>query len=181
MRCASKNCKNVRDICPRSLLCPSCDAWWKDYNKRQSLQARQSVARDNSRNRNRDLNVQGDISYSENLPVHQVAVAPPAFQPQNEPSITLQPPPPIDISALHDCYNQHKDDTNESPLIRNMFGLMSHLYSKQSESDNLKSEIQLVNSRLDAIESKIGGPDEISDKLGLAVQKVPYPNKGFTD
>ena len=96
-------------------------------------------------------------------------------------SNALPPLPEIDIVALHNCYNQHKDDSNESPLIRNMFGLMLHLYSRQSESDILKSEMQLVNSRLDAIEAKIGGPDEISDKLGLAVQNVPYPNHGYTD
>ena len=83
--------------------------------------------------------------------------------------------------ALHDCYNQHKDDASESPLVRNMYALMLNLYSKQAESDSLKSEVQLANSRLDAIEAKIGGPNEIAERLGLAVKYVPFPNPGYTD
>ena len=58
---------------------------------------------------------------------------------------------------------------------------MLKIYSKQSESDNLKADVQRVNSRMNAVEAKIGGPDEISERLWFAVQRVSFPNQGYTD
>ena len=58
---------------------------------------------------------------------------------------------------------------------------MLNINARQSECDNLRSEVQIVNSRLDAIEAKIGGPNEVAERLGLAIQNLPYPSQGYSD
>ena len=62
-----------------------------------------------------------------------------------------------------------------------MFALMLNIHSKQSETDEVRSEINHANARLDAVEAKIGGPDDISERLGLAIRPLPLPPHGYTD
>ena len=51
----------------------------------------------------------------------------------------------------------------------------------KSENDEIRSEVQQNTSRLDSIEAKIGGPDDVSERLGLALRRLPLPPPGQTD
>ena len=46
-----------------------------------------------------------------------------------------------------------------------MFALMLNIHSKQSETDLVKSEIKHANTRLDAVEAKIGEKDDVAEGL----------------
>ena len=63
----------------------------------------------------------------------------------------------------------------------NMFALILNIHSKQSETEAVKIEVKQASSRLDAVEAKIGGPDEVAERLGLAVRQLQLPPHGYTD
>ena len=62
-----------------------------------------------------------------------------------------------------------------------MYALMLNIHSKLPETEALRYEIKKVNSRLDALEAKIGDGSEISERLGLALRFLPLPPTGYTD
>ena len=45
----------------------------------------------------------------------------------------------------------------------------------------MKRPLQHTNSRLDAVEAKVGDPEEVAERLGLAVRNVSFPPHGYTD
>ena len=133
-----RNCKNVRDICPTSKLCPPCDIWWKDHNKRLDSQDRQQSARDKAHNQNRNIGSPTSVSDSP-PPPHppQTVTAPASLSGSRTPSVPLPsarppapnaahfppmgatqapPPPVIDITSLQNSHNQAKASSAESPL-----------------------------------------------------------------
>ena len=243
MRCTNRNCKNVRDICPISKLCPPCDTFMKDYNKRQESQDRQQSARDQVHNQNRNLSSPGALFSSpppsgpsqpsthpfrppttsaanfppmsglgaappvtpnnanfhlppmsgagaaHAAPPHTAQTArPPAHNAANYPHVNtagaagITPaPPPINITNLQKSYNQAKSTAAESPLLLDMFALMLNIHSKQSETESFSSDIKQANTRLDAVEAKIGGVNDVAERLGLAVRQLPLPSQGYTD
>ena len=110
---------------------------------------------------------------------------PPAFNSANFPPVggasAASPPPAIDINGLFTSYNDMRESSNQPPILMDMFALMLNIHSKQAENDELRTDIKSNTSRIDSIEAKIGGSDEVSEKLGLAVQFLPLPPTGYTD
>ena len=101
----------------------------------------------------------------------------------NSGAVSSQQPtlPSIDIDSLHQRYNQLKSSDSESPFMLDMYALMINIHANQSETEVIKSELLKTNSRLDAVEAKIGGADEISERLGLVIRMLPLPQQGETD
>ena len=62
-----------------------------------------------------------------------------------------------------------------------MFAIILNIHSKQSETDNVKTEIKQANARLDAVEAKIGGEHDVAERLSLALRQLPLPAHGYTD
>ena len=153
-----RNCKNVRDVCPTSKLCPPCDAFMKDYNKRLDSQGRQQSAQDQAHNQNRNLDSPGS-PYTSPTPLaraaqpetrptqptapplvgrgppEQTSVRPPTLNAVNFPSISDGVPrvsapqqPPIDITKLQNTYNELRTSSAESPLMLDMFALMLNIH-----------------------------------------------------
>ena len=169
-----KNCNTTKDICPSSKMCPPCDSWLKDFNKRQENQERQRNSRDISQNRNRQLESPRSQSSGEANQTNSVhAVAPPD---------SALAPPVIDYANLLATYNQLKESSSESPLLLNMYAIMlnSH-YARQAETARFQSELDKTNFRLEAIEAKIGNCDEVAERLGLVIRYLQFPVPGFTD
>ena len=65
--------------------------------------------------------------------------------------------------------------------MKDMYGMMLHLFSKSSENDALKSTVGTCISRLDSLEAKVGNPDEPAIPLSIAVRFMPLPAPGQTD
>ena len=203
-----KNCKNTKDICPISKLCPSCDTFLKDFNKRNDNQERQQQARDQVHADNRNMNLSGS-SFSATTPSSTNTVPttsftrpqvsstlaghsapPPSFRPPAHNASNFPPvdgaiggniPPTINVNGLFDSYKQMKSTNTQPPILMDMFALMLNIHSKQSENDELRVEIKSNTTRLDSIEAKIGGIDDVSERLGLAVRRLPLPTTGQTD
>ena len=74
-----------------------------------------------------------------------------------------------------------KTTNTQPPILMDMFALMLNIHSKQSENDELCSELQHNTLRLDSVEAKIGGINDVSKRLGLAVRRLPLPPPGRTD
>ena len=181
MRCTMRNCKNTKDICPISKFCPPCDVFMKDQFKRNESQERQQTARDQLHNQNRNINASGPTpssipshtntaptmsndrptSSGASVPQPPASSGPPSYNSSNYPPVDgvnpANAPLAIDINSLHNSYNQMKASNNQPPILLDMFALMLNLQSKQTENDEMRSELQHNTVRLDAVEAKIGG------------------------
>ena len=186
-----RTCKNVREIDPISKLCPPCNTWFKEQNKRLSSHGRQQTARGEVQNQNRNLDSPGSsqpspMTGANTTPPpassHPTLTAdPPVSSTANSPSTAGAPPPPtIDIKSIQDTYNQLKHSSTESPATLNMYALMLNIHSKMPETEALRYEIKKVNNRLDALEAKIGDGSEVAERLGLALRFLPLPPTGHT-
>ena len=130
-----KNCKNVRDLDPITKLCPPCSTWVKNFNKRQSNNERQQIAREGAQNQNRNISSPNGAS-SASPPVSAPPTAPAWVRPPATPqSAQVASPPPIDMAHLQKTYNQLKNSSTESPLLLDMFAVMLNIHSKQSETE----------------------------------------------
>ena len=185
MRCSLRNCKNVRDVDPISKLCPPCNTWFKDFNKRQFNNDRQQSAREDMQNQNRNLSSPGGAS-SASPPLtapppgstSQAWARPPTAPP---PAPVTTPPPPIDMAHLQNTYNQLKDSSTESPLLLDMFAVMLNIHSKQTETEVFRLKFDETIARMEAIEAKVGDAKEVAERLGLAVRFLPLPPDGYSD
>ena len=64
------------------------------------------------------------------------------------------------------------DIRSSAKILTDMFGMMLNVLSKQSENDNIKSEVKSNSSRIQELEAKVGGPEQISEKLGLTIRNL---------
>ena len=166
MRCTSRNCKNVKDIDPVSKLCPRCLVVFKDTAKRVNIQERQQNARDLAQNQNRDLGSSplssGDITVGDIEPGEERQL----FQSvQTNPSCPAYPPlqPPGPSAPV---------------TLDSVMAEILNISAKVSENDAFRKDIR---SRIEAVEAKVGDPNEVSERLGLAVRFLPQPPTGYTD
>ena len=196
MRCTMRNCKNVRELDPVTKLCPPCNTWQKDFNKRLADQERMHSSKEGVQNQKQNLNPSpSSASYRSSSPSTQQASAatPPraAFRTHlgsgpDSPSTIA--PPPIDVRSLQNSYNHLKNSTGSTVtldilqgLTLDMFALMLNIHSKMSENDAFRCEFIKANTRIDALEAKVGGINEVSEKLGLAIRFLPLPPTGYSD
>ena len=185
-----RNCKNVRDLDPITKLCPPCSTWHKDFNKRLASHERQQTAREEIQNQNRNIDSSPPPTQAWSPSTQAPQQAPAAF-PAALPtasSVLSVEPPPIDVRSLQNSYNQLKNSSG-SPvsldtlpgLTLDMFALMLNIHSKMSETDAVRCEVKKATTRIEALEAKVGGMDEVSEKLGLAIRFLPLPPAGFSD
>ena len=178
-----RNCKNVKELDPINKLCPPCNNWVKDFNKRQSNNDRQQTAREGVQNQNRNLSSPGGAS-SASPPLAAPPTAPAWVRPPaaSQPAqVAPPPPPPIDMAYLQNTYNQLKNSSTESPLLLDMFAVMLNIHSKQSETEDFRLKIDETISRLESMEAKVGNAEEVAERLGLAVRFLPLPPTGYSD
>ena len=65
--------------------------------------------------------------------------------------------------------------------MTDMYGMLLNVLSKQTETDALKQEVKDHSFRIKELEAKVGDPNEISEKLGLALRNLPLPNPGNSE
>ena len=161
MRCSMRNCKNTKDVNPISKFCPPCDAWMKDFNKKNDNLVRRQSDRDTIHAQNRGMpdsvsNAIPTTTYT--MPQVSSTLAgsygsapppPPSSRPPQGASAAASAPPAIDINTLTSSYNQLKSNNDQPPILMDMFALMLNLHSKQSENDDVRSEVKQNTSRLD--------------------------------
>ena len=192
MRCTMRNCKNVRDLDSVTQLCPPCNSWIKDFNKGLSSQERRQYTQEEVQNQNLFLSspplpVSDRICSPSSQPIQQASVTP--FTAGLRPSSTpTEAPPPIDVRSIQNSYNKLKNSSGSPVTLEtlhgqtlDMFALMLNIHAKMSETDAVRDEVTKVKTRIDALESKVGGINEVSKKLGLAIRLLPLPSTGFTD
>ena len=98
------------------------------------------------------------------------------FQPQY-----VNQPPPVDIQSLQHSYNQLLVNGPQPHTQAQMFGMMLHLVSKQTENDLVKNEVLRNTQRIQELENKIGDETVVSEKLGLVIRNLPMPQEGHTE
>ena len=95
-----------------------------------------------------------------------------------------RPLPSIDVNRLFDTFTSMEAGTesvNPERAMRDMYGMMLHMFSQTSENENVKSTVKVCVTRLDALEAKVGDPDEVAIPLSIAVRNMPLPSHGATD
>merc|ERR1719318_2539252 len=89
--------------------------------------------------------------------------------------------PSMDIPSLQNSYTEMVNSGSQPKILTDMFAMMLNVVSKQSENDDIKDEVKNNTSRIKDLEAKVGGQDEISEKLGLIVRNLPLPKPGTSE
>ena len=104
----------------------------------------------------------------------------------NFPQITQQqrPLPNIDVNRLFETFASMEAGTetvNPERAMRDMYGMMLHMFSQGTENERVKATVTQCVSRLDALEAKVGNSDEAAIPLSIAVRNMPLPSPGGSD
>ena len=184
-----KSCKN--DGCNRKLdksasaeYCSPCSNAFRTAEitaaKRLEHSLRQRSARERSHSSNRNVSLSPSpppTTEKQPSPTHSVE----SHQESVSPGITEDELPVLEMDSLLQTYSEVKEDKSQPKILTEMFGLMIRMASRQKETDTMKEQIKSNSQRLDILENKLGGPDEITEKLGLAVRNMPLPEHGKTE
>jgi len=90
----------------------------------------------------------------------------------------------MDIPTLQQSYQQMLSGDSQQPqgqILTDMYGMLLHVLSKQTENDGVKQEVKENSDRIRELEAKVGGPDEISEKLGIYIRNLPMPAPGKSE
>ena len=115
------------------------------------------------------------------------APAAPAANLNNFPQMNTPSPsalPNIDVNNMMNTFNSMQSGTapvNHNDAIKDIYGMMLHLLSKNAENDKTKEDVVKCVSRLDSIEAKVGSQDDPAIPLSVAVRFMPLPNPGQTN
>ena len=178
-------------------------------HKRVEQQQRQQAARTQQQQANRNISNPQDFPQpgpsptqplvsqpaapTNPIPVPTTQAAPPTHQsvPANNvanfPRIGQQQPrslPNIDVNQLFDTFTSMADGSesvNPNTAMRDMYGMMLHMFSQSSENEQSRATVTQCVNRLDALEAKVGNPDEVAIPLSIAVRNMPLPSPGTTD
>ena len=94
---------------------------------------------------------------------------------------TNQPLPDIDMNSMLSSYNEVKENNSQPKILTDMYGILIHIASKQRETEGLKDDIRSHTERLDRLETKIGGTEEVSERLSITIRNLPLPLPGGDD
>ena len=193
--CKTKDCSRKADQNCFSQLCPPCSNAAKsseaETKRRLEYLSRQQSARANSHLVQRDLRTACPPP-----PPLTIAAAPQPNQAQAQavnpniqslPQCTTQPTPDIDVNRLYQTFQNMEQGAaaagpdNSAPL-KDMFGMLLHLCSKSTETEEMKTVMSSNTQRLDRLEAKLGGnPDDIAVPLSVAIRNLPLPAPGSDD
>ena len=200
--CKNEGCNRKFEKTSSSDLCNPCNNAYRSAEqqtaKRLENSRRQQIARSDTQATNRNLSFSPTsppiVSSLGPPPSHQVA--PPAYSAAAAPShnflnyphlgasslvTNTQPLPDIDVNKMLTSYNEVKESNTQPKILTDMFGILIHIASKQKENEGLKSDIKSNTERLERIEAKIGGPEEVSERLSIAIRNLPLPLPGGDD
>ena len=182
MSCVNKTCKIKTNINPRNGLCQSCDQFFGGLIKKSLNQGRQSAARGAQHGTHRDIDQQdtSDMTNETGNPAPSDDVFNfPTLDTQSIPQHSL---PKVDLKNLISSYDTLEEDSDPgNKILKNLMGMMMHVYAKQNEIDVVKKTGQENSSRITQLEAKIGGPEDISLRLGLALRFLPLSQGGATE
>ena len=105
--------------------------------------------------------------------------------PDFENPATSQPLPKVDVTRMYNTYqaieagSSNPDD--EKTMIKDMFGMILHMFSKDSDNMQMKENVSSNIARIDALEAKVGKPEDVAKPLSIAVRNLPLPGPGVSD
>ena len=168
MTCSNKGCKTKTNINPKSRLCPSCDDFFRGVRKRLESSDRQQQARDSEVNSRRHL----DDSERDEEPLEQ-----------NQSAHSEKTLPQVDInSILKSCEEARSGvQVDTGKALQDILGMVVHIYSKQSENDEIKAKVESNTARIDELEAKIGDRSEVAFPRSISIRKLPLPPIGVTE
>ena len=73
------------------------------------------------------------------------------------------------------------ESVHPNTAMRDIYGMMLHMFSQSSENEQSRATVTQCVNRLDALEAKVGNPDEVAIPLSIAVRNMPLPSPGTTD
>ena len=62
-----------------------------------------------------------------------------------------------------------------------MYGMLLQVLLNQAEYDKMKETIAENSARIQELESKVGGPHEVADRMGIIIRNLPGPNTEITE
>ena len=92
--------------------------------------------------------------------------------------------PNIDVNSLYETFSSMdtgSGSVDSNKAMKDMYGMMLHLFSKSDENDAMKGTVKNCVSRIDALEAKVGNSDEAAIPLSIAVRNLGLPPPGTTD
>jgi len=201
-----KSCSKTKNVNPVNLLCPTCEKSVLESQRRTDNQDRQTHARSQAHDQGRDLDISlsptPQHSSQQAAPVYGSAAAasgssvPPSMRPpapnlmnfpnlssstNSAPTPSMPNLPSMDIPSLQNSYTEMVNSGYQPKILTDMFAMMLNVVSKQTENDDIKEEVKSNTSRIQDLEAKVGGKDEISEKLGLVVRNLPLPKTGTSE
>ena len=198
--CKNEGCNRKFEKTSISDLCNPCNNAYRSAElqttKRLDNAKRQQAARADTQAINRNISSSPTSLPSDSYappPLSQQAVphhsAAPAHQnllnypPLGSSSLdfTNQPLPDIDLNSMMSSYNKVKESNSQPKILTDMYGILIHISSKQRETEGLKDDIRSHTERLDRLETKIGGTEEVSERLSIAIRNLPLPLPGGDD
>jgi hypothetical protein len=172
--CKSDRCQRKFEKTSLSDMCPPCthafNAGGIINQRRKENTTRQTSARSTSFDGSRDM---GSLS-------------PPSAHSSSQSSTTnnsSQPPPPtIDVNRLQDSFtNMQSGAVPDNTAVKDMYGMLLHLCSKSSETEEMKVEMKSNTNRIDRLEARVGGPEDIVVPLSITIRNLPMPAPGSSD
>ena len=175
-----RDCNKVKNVSTITRLCPGCEKVVNSSqaDRRQDNLNRQNQARSSALDQQRDLNISMSPRHSPSGT--PASMAPPLNNLINFPNVSMpssnnstpSAPPVMDMNSLQNTYSEmvarRGTGGAQDQIMTDMYGMLLNVLSKQSETDTLKQEVKDHSFRIQELEAKVGGPNEISEKLGLA-------------
>ena len=204
--CKNEKCQRKFDRNAFSEFCIPCTNAYKsgevDRKRRGENSSRQNSARANSHSLQRDLSNlnmnpppshppgSGFVGSQSQTQAQSTSAAPPPSNnlsnfPELESPATSHPLPQVNVTRVYNTYqaleagSSNPDD--EKTMMKDMFGMILHMFSKDSENKEVKEIVSSNTARIDALEAKVGKPEDVAKPLSLAVRNLPLPGPGVTD
>ena len=183
MTCSNKGCKIKAKINPKSGLCPSCDEFVQNVNRRVEGLDWREQSRDQSHAAHRDLGKSPDRQQQEIR--GSAPHAPPENNVVNYPSLSNNqtPLPNVDLNGIkktcEDAKNGVQVDTGK--VLGDMLGMIVHMYAKQSENDDVKEQVEDNTDRIGHLEAKVGDANDVAYPRSIAIRKLPLTPHGVSE
>ena len=190
MRCALTKCGKTKNINPSNSLCPSCEKTIMGSQRRTEQTERQQAARSQSHDQHRNLTASPAEPVGPSQPSSGATPPNPnngagysnlPSSPGSAPASSHSHHPMMDMTSLQSSYSEMLSAGSQPKIFTDMFGMLLHVVSKQTENNSSNENISNNTMRIAELESKVGGPECISEKLGIALRNLPFPSNGESE
>ena len=162
-----RTCHKSKNVNNKTGLCPACETTIFESQKRQDNQNRQSLARASVQDQHRDMSSPPQIQAS----VEGTGLV--SAEPSNIPT--------VDIASLQRTYGEMVNSGDQPRFQTEMFAMMLNIVANNKSIDSVVQDVSDNRERIRELEAKVGGPLEVSEKLGLAVKNLPLPREGCSE